>query len=213
MATCDQNTDRFIRKRVRAKGTRPTADISVADRDQPRADAFILAFPLGEILPAFPSRFRRQHLAHVGLGDSELSRYAGRRDSRLEGCSHRIDLALCQRDIGFFWLPPFRRFFRCCWFTRRALLCAHQGCRSNYWRTCERPAASLQLIVGSLKKPVQLPVVELLERVGKVSRQLSALERSLGSTCRDDNFSAALTTAADCWADVERAGVRVRQDS
>src|SRR5262244_3077941 len=34
-----QNTDRFIRKRVRAKGTRPTADISVADRDQTRADA------------------------------------------------------------------------------------------------------------------------------------------------------------------------------
>src|SRR5499433_2759802 len=42
MAACDQNTDRFIRKRVRAKGTRATADISVADRDQTRADAFIL---------------------------------------------------------------------------------------------------------------------------------------------------------------------------
>src|SRR5262249_12974041 len=42
MAACDQNTDRFIRKRVRAKGTRPTADISLADRDQTRADAFIL---------------------------------------------------------------------------------------------------------------------------------------------------------------------------
>src|SRR5262249_36231606 len=64
------------------------------------------AFPVGEILPAFPSRFRRQHLAHVGLGDPELSRYAGRCDPRLEGCSHRIDLASCQRDIGFFWLPP-----------------------------------------------------------------------------------------------------------
>src|SRR5215831_8870918 len=61
MAACDQNTDRFIRKRVRAKGTRPTADIPVADRDQARADAFILqprVLP-GEILPAFssPSRF------------------------------------------------------------------------------------------------------------------------------------------------------------
>src|SRR6516162_3665520 len=108
--SCDQNTDRFIRKRVRAKGTRPTADISVADRDQTRAPA--TAFPVGEILPAFPSRF--QHLAHVGLGDPELSRYAGRCDSRLEGCSHSIDLASCQRDIGFFWLPPFGRFFRCC---------------------------------------------------------------------------------------------------
>src|SRR5262249_60041806 len=32
------------------------------------------------------------------------------------------------------------------------------------------------------------------------SNCLSAFERSLGSTCRDDNFSAALTTAADCWA-------------
>src|SRR6516165_3028660 len=42
MAACDQNSDRFIRKRVRAKGTPPTADISVADRDQTRADAFIL---------------------------------------------------------------------------------------------------------------------------------------------------------------------------
>ena len=31
-----------MRKRVTAKGTRPTADISVADRDQTRADAFIL---------------------------------------------------------------------------------------------------------------------------------------------------------------------------
>src|SRR6516225_43813 len=42
MAACDQNTDRFIRKRVTAKGTRPTADIPLADRDQARADAFIL---------------------------------------------------------------------------------------------------------------------------------------------------------------------------
>src|SRR5437870_5134947 len=42
IAACDQNTDQFVRKRVRAKGTRPTADISVADRDQVRADAFIL---------------------------------------------------------------------------------------------------------------------------------------------------------------------------
>src|SRR6516164_11253043 len=42
MAACDQNTDRFIRKRVRAKGTRPTADIPVADRDQAPAPAFIL---------------------------------------------------------------------------------------------------------------------------------------------------------------------------
>jgi hypothetical protein len=39
-----------------------------------------------------------------------LSRYTGRCDSRLEGCSHRIDLAGCQRDIWFFWLPPFGRF-------------------------------------------------------------------------------------------------------
>src|SRR6516162_11031114 len=45
------------------------------------------------------------------------------------------------------------------------------GCRSNYWRTCERPAATLQLMAGSRKKPVQLPVVQLFERVGKVSRQ------------------------------------------
>jgi hypothetical protein len=54
---------------------------------------------------------------------------------------------------------------------RRALLCAHMGCRSNYWRTYEQPAASLQLMAGGRKKPVQLPVVELLERAGKVSRQ------------------------------------------
>src|SRR5215467_351643 len=102
MAACDQNTDQFIRKRVRAKGTRPTADISVADRDQTRRRVYsATAFPVGEILHAFPSRFRRQHLAHVGLGDPELYRYAGRCDSRLEGCSHRIDLASCQRDIGF----------------------------------------------------------------------------------------------------------------
>src|SRR5262249_860925 len=40
MAACDQNTDRFIRKRVRAKETPPTADIPVAYRDQARADAF-----------------------------------------------------------------------------------------------------------------------------------------------------------------------------
>jgi len=45
------------------------------------------------------------------------------------------------------------------------------GCRSNYRRTCERPAATLQLMAGSCKKPVQLPVVQLFERVGKVSRQ------------------------------------------
>jgi hypothetical protein len=45
------------------------------------------------------------------------------------------------------------------------------GCRSNYWRICERPASTLQLMAGSRKKPVQLPVVQLFERVGKVSRQ------------------------------------------
>src|SRR5262249_60911780 len=45
------------------------------------------------------------------------------------------------------------------------------GWRSNYRRTCERPAATLQLMAGSCKKPVQLPVVQLFERVGKVSRQ------------------------------------------
>src|SRR5215467_11399583 len=174
MAACDQNTDRFIRKRVRAKGTRPTADISVADRDQTRADAFILQPRFLWARYYLPSRFRRQHLAHIGLGDPELSRYAGRCDSRLEGCSHRIDLASRQRDIGFFWLPPFGRFFRCCCcccMIRGTLLCAHMGCRSNYRRTCERPAATLQLMAGSRKKPVQLPVVQLLERVGKVSRQ------------------------------------------
>ena len=36
----------------------------------------------------------------------------------------------------------------------------------------------------------------------------SALERSLGSTCRGDDLSSVLTTAADCWADVWCAGVR-----
>src|SRR5262249_8113748 len=45
------------------------------------------------------------------------------------------------------------------------------GRGSNYWRTCEQPAATLKLMAGSRKKPVQLPVVQLLERVGKVSRQ------------------------------------------
>src|SRR5215471_21094641 len=45
------------------------------------------------------------------------------------------------------------------------------GCRSNYRRICERPASTLQLMAGSCKKPVQLPVVQLFERVGKVSRQ------------------------------------------
>jgi len=164
MAACDQNTDQFVRKRVRAKGTRPIADIPVTDPDQARADEFsATAFPVGEMLPAFSTpRFWRQHLAHVGLEDPELSRYAGRCDSRLEGCSHRIDLASCQRDIRFFWLPPFGRFFCWCWLIRRALLCGHMGCRSNYWRTCERPAATLQLMAGSRKKPVQLPVVQLL---------------------------------------------------
>jgi hypothetical protein len=44
------------------------------------------------------------------------------------------------------------------------------GCRSNYRRICERPA-TLQLMAGSCKKPVQLPVVQLFERVGKVPRQ------------------------------------------
>src|SRR5262245_38397900 len=50
MAARDQNTDRFIRKRVRAKGTRPTADIPVADRDQARRRVYsATAFPVGEI--------------------------------------------------------------------------------------------------------------------------------------------------------------------
>src|SRR5215831_8431012 len=55
MAACDQNTDRFIRKRVRAKGTRPTADIPGS---RPRSSArrrvyFATAFLVGELLPAF----------------------------------------------------------------------------------------------------------------------------------------------------------------
>src|SRR6516225_5863360 len=79
----DQNTDRFIRKRVRAKE-------HVSRSNARRRVYSATAFPVGEILPAFPSRFRRQHLAHVGLGDPELSRYAGRCDSRLEGCSHSL---------------------------------------------------------------------------------------------------------------------------
>src|SRR5215813_2426662 len=45
------------------------------------------------------------------------------------------------------------------------------GCRSNYWRSCERPASTLQLMTGSRKKPLQVPVVQLFERIGKVSRQ------------------------------------------
>src|SRR5947199_229212 len=53
----------------------------------------------------------------------------------------------------------------------RAALCPCMGCRSNYWRTCQQPAVTLQLMAGSRKKPVQLPVVQLLERVGKVSWQ------------------------------------------
>src|SRR6516225_9541761 len=55
------------------------------------------------------------------------------------------------------------------------------GCRSNYWRTCERPAAPLQLIAGSLKKPVQLPVVQLLERIRKVSRQYVSRRQFFGA--------------------------------
>jgi hypothetical protein len=64
MAACDQNTDQFVRKRVRAKGTRPTADISVADRDQVRADAFILQ-------PRFLRA--RYYLPFPDLGDSDAS--------------------------------------------------------------------------------------------------------------------------------------------
>jgi len=64
MAACDQNTDRFIRKRVRAKGTRPTADIPVADRDQARADAFILQ-------PRFLRA--RYYLPFPALRDSDAS--------------------------------------------------------------------------------------------------------------------------------------------
>ena len=63
MAACDQNTDQFVRKRVRAKGTRPTADISVADRDL-RADAFILQ-------PRFLRA--RYYLPFPDLGDSDAN--------------------------------------------------------------------------------------------------------------------------------------------
>src|SRR5262245_61612582 len=67
-----------------AKGARPIADIPATDRETTRL--FCNRFPAGEILSAFsrPSRFWRQHRAHIGLGDPELSRYAGRRDSRLK---------------------------------------------------------------------------------------------------------------------------------
>jgi hypothetical protein len=60
-----------------------------------------------------PPKFGRQHLALIRLRDPELSRYAGRRDSGLEGCARRIHLTLCQRDVGLVWLPPFGRSFRC----------------------------------------------------------------------------------------------------
>jgi len=45
------------------------------------------------------------------------------------------------------------------------------GCRSNLRRRRHRFATTLQLLAGSRKKPVQLPVVQFFERVGKISRQ------------------------------------------
>src|SRR5262249_5253434 len=59
------------------------------------------------------------------------------------------------------------------------------GCRSNYRRICERPASTLQLMAGSWKKPVQLPVVQLFERVGKVSPQHVSRREFFGAApCR-----------------------------
>ena len=63
MAARDQNTDQFVRKRVRAKGTRHTTDIPVADRDQARA-AFILQ-------PRFVRA--RYYLPFPDLRDSDAS--------------------------------------------------------------------------------------------------------------------------------------------
>ena len=105
----------------------------------------------GEILSVAssrPSKFGRQHVAHIGLGNPELSRYAGRRDSGLEGGA--LHLTLCQRDIGLVCLPLFRRFFRCDRWLRRALTCsgAAFGSTSIWNATTGRPfrhACKLQL--------------------------------------------------------------------
>src|SRR5262249_36231607 len=155
------NTDRFIRKRVRAKGTRPTADIPLADRYQARADAFILQ-------PRF--LWARYYLPSLRDSDASTLRTS---DWEIPNClamREGVIPALKAARTALTW-PRVNATLGSSGCRQRTPLCGHMGCRSNYWRSCERLASTLQLMAGSRKKPLQVPVVQLFERVGKVSRQ------------------------------------------
>jgi putative tryptophan/tyrosine transport system substrate-binding protein len=89
-----------------------------AARPRPTPESDRTRGPFFRCLRHLPSsrlpKFGSQHLAHIGLGDSELSRYARGRDSSLEGGAHGIHLASCQRDSRCVLLPAFPRVFHLC---------------------------------------------------------------------------------------------------
>src|SRR5262249_18962147 len=198
MAACDQNTDRFIRKRVRAKGTRFTADISVADRDQTRADAFIL------------HRFLWARYYLPSLRDSDAS--------TLRTSDWEIPNCLAMRE-GV--IPALKAARTALTWPRVNATLGSCGCRrsgdSSVVVDCSDARCSVPIwVVGRItdvfvsdqpRRCSSWWVAAKSRSSSPSSNCLSALERSLGSTCRDDNFSAPPTTAADRWADVRRAEV------
>src|SRR5215831_2972404 len=199
MAACDQNTDRFIRKRVRAKGTRPTADISVADRDQTRADAFILQ-------PRF--LWARYHLPSLRDSDASALRTS---DWEIPNClamREGVIPALKAARTALTW-PRVNATLGSCGYRRSGdssvvVDWSDARCSVPIW-VVDRIT---DVFVSDLPRHCSSWQVAAKSWSSSPSSNcLSALERSLGSTCRDGNFSAPLTAAADCWADVKRAGV------
>jgi hypothetical protein len=189
-------------RRAHCRDCRPLADIPVADRDQARAEAFILQ-------PRFLRA--RYYLPFPDLRDSDASTL------RTSDCE--IPNCLAMREGVIPALKVARTAFT--WPCVNATS-GSSGCRRSDDSSVAidgsdaRSPAPIWVagrisgaLAGSLpRRCSSCRVAAISLSRSRSSNCWSALERSLGSTCRGDDLSAVLTTAADCWADVWCAGVR-----
>src|SRR5262245_30637771 len=199
MAACDQKT----RINWWAKGARPIADIPVTDCETTRL--FCTGFLRGRYYLLFPD-----------LRGSDASTFRTS-DWEIPNC-----LAMREGVIPALKVARTALTWPCVNATLGSPGCRRSGDFSVVVDSPDTRCSVLIWVVGRITRVLvsDLPRRCSSSRVASRSRSsspssscLSALERSLGSTCRDDNLSAALTTAAGCWTDVKRAGVLVRQDS
>jgi hypothetical protein len=180
-----------------AKGARPIADIPVTARETTRL--FCTGFQQARYYLPFPD-LRGSDASTLRTSDWEIPNCLAMR----EGVIPALKIA----RTALTW-------------PRVNATLGSSGCRrsGDFSAVVDSPHARCSVLIWVVGRITGVLVSDLprrcsSSRVAAKSRSsspssscLSALERSLGSTCRDDNLPAALTTAADCWADVKRAGV------